>query len=170
VLDAVRERKRPFQPEGVVHEFSELLQQYHIYNVTGDRYAGEWPREQFRKRGITYTPAGKPKSDIFLELLPAINSLGVDLLDLPRLTNQLVSLERRTAHGGKDSIDHAPGAHDDLANASASAIWLVLSQRALPIVCPEIVYSRRDYFDRRIRTPWHPRSKVHSPIRGRALR
>jgi len=48
----------PFQPEGVVHEFSELLQQYHIYNVTGDRYAGEWPREQFRKRGITYTPAG----------------------------------------------------------------------------------------------------------------
>ena len=35
-----------------------------------------------------------------------------------RLT-QLVGLERRTARGGRDSIDHAPGAHDDLANALA---------------------------------------------------
>jgi hypothetical protein len=32
---------------------------------------------------------------------------------------QLVGLERRTARGGRDSIDHAPGAHDDLANAVA---------------------------------------------------
>jgi hypothetical protein len=30
-----------------------------------------------------------------------------------------VGLERRTARGGRDSIDHAPGAHDDLANAVA---------------------------------------------------
>jgi hypothetical protein len=30
-----------------------------------------------------------------------------------------VGLEWRTARGGRDSIDHAPGAHDDLANAVA---------------------------------------------------
>jgi hypothetical protein len=41
------------------------------------------------------------------------------LLDHPRLLTQLVGLERRTARGGRDSIDHAPGAHDDLANAVA---------------------------------------------------
>jgi hypothetical protein len=35
---------------------------------------------------------------------------------------QLTSLERRTARGGKDSIDHAPGAHDDTANAVAGAL------------------------------------------------
>jgi hypothetical protein len=35
------------------------------------------------------------------------------------LLTQLVGLERRTARGGRDSIDHAPGAHDDLANAVA---------------------------------------------------
>jgi hypothetical protein len=35
---------------------------------------------------------------------------------------QLTSLERRTARGGKDSIDHVPGAHDDLANAVAGAL------------------------------------------------
>jgi hypothetical protein len=41
------------------------------------------------------------------------------LLDDARLLTQLVGLERRTARGGRDSIDHTPGAHDDLANAVA---------------------------------------------------
>jgi hypothetical protein len=31
----------------------------------------------------------------------------------------LTSLERRTARGGKDSIDHPPRQHDDIANAVA---------------------------------------------------
>ena len=87
--------------------------------VTGDRFAGEWPREQFRKLGIAYEPAAKPKSDLYRDLLPAINSCKLDLLDDSRLLAQLISLERRTARGGRDSIDHAPGAHDDLANAVA---------------------------------------------------
>jgi hypothetical protein len=131
----------------VVQEFSDLLKQYRVWTVYGDKYTGEFPRELFRKRGIQYTQASKPKSDIYLELLPAMNSRRVDLLDHPKLTNQLVSLERRTARGGKDSIDHAPGAHDDLANAVAGAIWMVLSDKALPIVCPEIVTVPRYYFE-----------------------
>ena len=51
-----------------------LLKRYRIVKVTGDRYAGEWPREQFRKLGISYEPAAKPKSDLYRDLLPAINS------------------------------------------------------------------------------------------------
>lgn len=35
---------------------------------------------------------------------------------------QLVGLERRTARGGRDSIDHPPGGHDDVANAVAGAL------------------------------------------------
>lgn len=50
---------------------------------------------------------------------PAANSRKLDLLDHPRLLTQLVGLERRTSRGGRDFIDHAPGAHDDLANAAA---------------------------------------------------
>jgi hypothetical protein len=34
--------------------------------------------------------------------------------------SQLVGLERRTTRAGKDSIDHAPGAHDDLVNSLAA--------------------------------------------------
>jgi hypothetical protein len=52
--------------------------------------------------------------------LPLINSRKIDLLDDLRLLTQLVGLERRTARGtGRDVIDHAPGAHDDVANALA---------------------------------------------------
>src|SRR5207302_5607480 len=97
---------------------------------TGDRYAGEWPRERFREHGIVYEPAQKPKSDLYRDLLPAINSRKLDLLDDARLLTQLLALERRTARGGRDSIDHAPGAHDDLANAVAGAI--VLQPASLP--------------------------------------
>jgi hypothetical protein len=43
VIDAVREVKPPFSPEGVVAEFAGLLKTYRVSKVIGDRYAGEWP-------------------------------------------------------------------------------------------------------------------------------
>jgi hypothetical protein len=122
VLDCIRERRPPFSPEDVVQEFAEVLRTYRVRKVVGDRYAGEWPRERFRAAGIEYEPSASPKSDLYRELLPAVNAGRVELLDSPRLVAQLVGLERRTARGGRDSIDHAPGAHDDLANAVAGAL------------------------------------------------
>ena len=124
ILDAVREIKPPFSPEAVVAEFADLLKLYGITTVTGDAYAGEWPREQFRKQGIAYNVSELSKGAIYLNALPLLNSGKVELLDVPRLASQLSGLERRTARGGRDSIDHAPGAHDDLANAAAGALLL----------------------------------------------
>jgi hypothetical protein len=72
--------------------------------------------------GVNYEPSEKPKSERYRDLLPLINSGAVDLLEHDRLVTQLTSLERRTARGGRDSIDHAPGAHDDVANAVAGAL------------------------------------------------
>ncbi|MDI3308520.1 MAG: hypothetical protein QJR07_15620 [Acetobacteraceae bacterium] len=131
VLDAVRERKPPFSPDDVVQEFAALLDSYGIRSVEGDRYGGEWPRERFRAHGISYEPAEKPKSDIYRELLPVLNGRQCELLDLPRLSTQLCGLERRTARGGRDSIDHAPGAHDDLANAVAGALVRAAQRNSL---------------------------------------
>jgi hypothetical protein len=126
VLDAVRERRPPFSPDDVVTEFAALLKVYGITEVHGDRYAGEWPRERFRVHGIEYVQAEKPKSDIYRDLLPILNAHRAELLDSPRLVTQLCGLERRTARGGRDSIDHPPGAHDDLANAVAGALLCAL--------------------------------------------
>src|SRR5262245_34392092 len=77
---------------------------------------------------VNYESADKSKSEIYVDLLPLINSTAVDLLDNDRLVTQLTSLERRTSRGGRDSIDHAPGAHDDLANAVAGALVTAYEQ------------------------------------------
>lgn len=122
VLDVLRETKPPFSPERVVLDYATLLHAYRIEDVCGDRYAGEWPREAFRNHGIRYDPAAQPKSDIYRDVLPLLNSGKVELLDHPRLLSQFANLERRTARGGRDSIDHAPKAHDDVANAAAGAV------------------------------------------------
>ena len=81
-------------------EFAEVLKAYQISKVEGDRYAGEWSREQFRKNGISYEPADKSKSEIYLELLPSVNRGKVELLDNPRLVTQLKNLERRISRMG----------------------------------------------------------------------
>ncbi|WP_086640734.1 terminase large subunit domain-containing protein [Acetobacter tropicalis] len=122
VLDCVREIVPPFSPEAVTVEFSKVIASYHLSSVTGDRYGGEWPREQFRKNGIAYELAPKARSDIYRDLLPKLNSHKVELLDNTKMLKQLVQLERRTARSGRDSIDHAPGGHDDLINAAAGAL------------------------------------------------
>ena len=129
VLDALREIKPPFSPEGVVSEFADLCKSYRISKITGDRYAGEWPREQFAKRGIKYEPSEHPKGTLYLNFLPLINSGKVRLLGNKRLVSQLVGLERNTARGGKDSIDHARGGHDDVANAVAGALLQATAKR-----------------------------------------
>ena len=125
MIDALRERRPPFSPDDVVAEFSALMKSYRVSKVSGDRYAGEWPRERFRDRDIGYEPAEKPKSDLYRDLLPLINAKRLDLLDDKRLQAQLVGLERRTSRAGKDSIDHAPNAHDDVANAVAGCASLL---------------------------------------------
>jgi hypothetical protein len=122
MLDCIREVRPPFSPESVVEEFAAVLKSYGVSSVTGDRYAGEWPREQFRQRGIEYITSEKTKSDLYRELLPLLNGGKVELLENTRLVNQLCSLERRTARGGRDSIDHPRGLHDDIANSVGGAL------------------------------------------------
>lgn len=124
-LDAVREEVVGTSPAVVVERFAETLKAYGITKVTGDRYAGEWPREQFAKRGITYATSEKSKTEIYAAFLPILNSERARLIEAPKLEAQIVSLERRTTRGtGRDIIDHpqVKGAHDDVANAAAGAI------------------------------------------------
>ena len=128
-VDLIREVKPPFSPEGVAADFSAVLKAYGLSKATGDRYAGEWPREQFRKNGIAYEPSEKSKSEIYGETLPLINSRKVNLLDDKRSITQLLGLERRTARSGKDSIDHGPGSHDDRINAIAGALVLASTSK-----------------------------------------
>jgi hypothetical protein len=155
ILDCVREAKPPFSPSAVVQEFKQTLAAYSIYKLTGDRWGGSFVHEPFLP--IRYELAEQPKSDFYRDVLPLINSSRIELLDLPRIAGQLCTLERKTARSGKDSIDHAPGAHDDVANAVAMCLVQAVGharwwenpalQRALgvgapapPAVRPDVVW------------------------------
>ncbi|MGD9544331.1 MAG: hypothetical protein AB7F41_04880 [Methylocystis sp.] len=131
VLDLLREVRPPFSPTAVVGQFVETLAAYKIKAVTGDRFAGEFAREQFKLRGIRYDVSERNKSEIYVELLPRINTGTIDLLDNARMIAQLCNLERRTGRGtGKDVIDHPRDQHDDVINAAAGALVLAAKKRA----------------------------------------
>jgi len=125
VLDLIEERKPPFSPSSVVKEFSALMKEYGIKHVTGDRYSGQFVQELFRKQGINYRVSDLNRSELYIELLPLINSGNCSLLDNKTLINQLCALERRVSNTGRDSIDHTRGAHDDVANSVAGVMALL---------------------------------------------
>jgi hypothetical protein len=138
LLDALRERRPPFSPEQVVSEFAETLKTYKVSTITGDAYAGEWPREQFRKHGIVYNRSERNKSEIYTAAIPLFNSGRVRLLDgmsgvSARLMAQLGALERRTSRVGKDSIDHPPHGRDDIANSACGVLTMQAAGSALRV-------------------------------------
>ena len=58
-----------------------------------------------------------------------VNTGEVRLPDAPRLVEQLLTLVVRGRR-----LDHAPGDHDDLANAVAGAVYLA-AERRVPAEC-----------------------------------
>ena len=130
VVDVVRSWEAPFEPLAVVREAAVLLQRYRVKTIVGDRYAGEWPPEAFRQRGVKYEPCPIDRSQLYLELLAPVNARVVQLLDEPVTLRQLRCLERRTSPSGRDRVDHLRGAHDDRANVVAGLIFLLSSQAA----------------------------------------
>ena len=47
------------------------------------------------------------RSQIYLNVLPALNAGQVKLLDISRIRSQLLALERKTIRGsGRDVVDH----------------------------------------------------------------
>lgn len=129
VLDALREVRPPFDPEETCRQFATLLKSYRIREAQADRYAGDWPVQQMSKCGIRLIPAKKSKSEIYVEMLPALNAGRVELLDNARLRAQLTGLERRVGRSGKESVDHRSGGHDDIANAACGALLSVGAHR-----------------------------------------
>ena len=141
VLDAALECRPPFDPEKAVEQCAVLLRRYGVAKIVGDKYAGEWPPARFAEHGIEFEQSARPKSDLYHDLLPLLNARRIELLDHPRLSAQLCGLERRTARSGKDSIDHAPGGHDDLANAVAGVLVGLDLDRRQPLIRLDDVFT-----------------------------
>jgi len=125
IVDAIREVRPPFSPSAVVDDFAVLLKSYRISKVVGDHYGGEFVKEPFRRHGISYEVCKQPKSDLFRDMLPLLNSGQITLPQNDRLIAQIVGLERRVSRGGKDNIGHPPHGHDDVANAVSGVVGAI---------------------------------------------
>jgi hypothetical protein len=119
----------PFDPRLAVVKFAGLLSEYRVGRVFGDHYAGETFRTDFQRHGIGYEVAQLTKSQFYEALEPRVNAGEVELPDVPKLQEQLLTLVRRGAR-----VDHQPGDHDDWANAVAGLVQGVLARARIPLV------------------------------------
>jgi Phage Terminase len=117
VVDLVRGTHGKFDPMQVTREYAALLKEYRIGSVVGDNYAAQWTAGAWTDCDISYVRSDIPKSQIYLESLPLFTRGLVRLPDHARLLKELRLLERQTHRGGKDSVDHPRGHHDDYANS-----------------------------------------------------
>lgn len=122
IVDLIKARRGV--PATITGDYAAVLKAYSIREAHADKYAGSWPADEFAKHGITIEHAPKPRSELYLDALPALTSGRVELPPDDRLITQFAGLERKTSRAGRDSVNHAPGAHDDRANAAAGVIAL----------------------------------------------
>lgn len=131
IIDVLRARRGT--PADITAEYAAILRDYGITTARADRYAGSWPADEFARLGITVEPSDQAKSGLYIDTLAALNSGQVELPPDDRMVVQFTALERRTARGGRDSVDHPPGGHDDRANAVAG---LIAHARTAPYFAP----------------------------------
>lgn len=136
VIDLVikQDGSAPFNPRSAVRKFAGVLKEYGLSKVTGDNYAGETFKRDFESEGITYQPCPLPKTQLYEAFEPALNAGEINLPDIPKLQEQLLTLVIRGTR-----IDHQPGDHDDWANAAAGAVWLALKSRQALHVSAEVL-------------------------------
>lgn len=129
VLDRIESQSGPvpFNPQAAVRKFVGVLRNYGLARVTGDAYAGQTFRAAFAELGVVYDLAEHTTSQHYEMLEPRLNAGEVELLDVPKLQEQLLTLVWRGAR-----IDHLPGDHDDWACAAAGAVQMAAAQRAAP--------------------------------------
>jgi hypothetical protein len=129
IIDACRRWPAPHDPAHVAAQVAEFLKTYHLTSASADQYGAELARSIYKEAGVRLTDAAHSRSDTYLKLLPLMTTGRIELPPDPVLRQELLGLERRTRSSGKDSVDHRPGAHDDLANAAALAAVAAAGER-----------------------------------------
>lgn len=109
-------------PNAVMDEFAALCSAYHIGQVVGDAYSGEWVRSAFRERGVHYEVSERTASDAYKELIPLVRQKRCAFLDDKIQTDQFVNLIHKQTAGGDDRVLHPPADHDDRCNAVTLAM------------------------------------------------
>jgi hypothetical protein len=122
IIDVIKGCGLVRDPMNTTEEYSALLREYGISEVTGDFYSAGWVENAWSKFGVRYIRSALSKSDIYLEVIPLFTRDLVRLPEHPKLLRELRLLERHTHRSGKDTVDHGRSGHDDHANAVAGVL------------------------------------------------
>ena len=123
----------PFNPRAAVTKFAGILREYGLHRVTGDAFAGETFRADFQADGIYYDVSQLSRSQLYETFEPKLNAGLVELLDISKLQEQLLTLVVK----GSGRIDHMSGDHDDWANTAAGAVVSVATTTGPALVRPD---------------------------------
>ena len=129
VIDAVRRWPSPHDPAVVAKEVAAFLAHYGLRTATADAYGAEITRSVYREAGVELLTSDASRSELYMAMLPLFTTGRIEIPPDSRLRLELLTLERRTARGGKDSVDHRVGAQDDVCNAAALAARAVSRRR-----------------------------------------
>ena len=125
VVDVIRGKRGPHDPQAAALEFAALAGEYRCHTIVGDAYAGEWTAAAYRGAGREWRKSRHVRSDLYLEGAPLFSRGLISIPPEPAiLLRELRLLERRTARSGRDSVDHGTGGSDDFANALFGAMHL----------------------------------------------
>ena len=130
VIDALGETVSPFNPFDAVAAAAKMMRDYGINFCHGDSYAGDWPLSAFGRVGISYMKAPLTTSENYLHSMPLWTSSHVVMLDVPRAVDQICNLQRKLQPGGRETVTHPRGAHDDLACVIAGLLWKLTPAQA----------------------------------------
>ena len=121
-LVEVLEIPPPFDPEAAVSRCVEVMRRYGLETVHGDNFGAGLQKAVWRRAGVQYTVGDRTASEIYNEVLPALLSGRVDLVNDPVLIEQLRELIEIAGRDPPPKIDHPPGGHDDVSNAACGAL------------------------------------------------
>jgi hypothetical protein len=129
------------------------VQAVQVSRVYGDHYGAEWVAASWHKAGgVQYETAELNASMIYLESLPLWTRGHVEIPDHAVLVRELRLLERIPGRVGRDQVTHPRGAHDDLANVVAGALWRATAGQSNEWMRPENL--RRVTEECRMRAPY----------------
>lgn len=129
IVDVVRSQAPKFNPDELTSQYSDLVKDYRINKVYGDKFSGDWASNSWAKHDVDYERSEKTKSELYLEAESPFNTERVDIPDKELAVTQLKNLIRKTRSGGKDSVDTDSGAPEDEANVIAGVIWLLTQDK-----------------------------------------
>jgi hypothetical protein len=109
-----------------------ICKQYNCERVVGDAWAGDLLRQRWvALTGASYDVADRSKSQIYLDWLPLVSSMRVEMLDDNRAIQQALSLERRVTRGSnREVVDHSPNSKDDRINAICGSLVYAMAGAA----------------------------------------